>query len=469
MNNILTIRRMFSLLCAGMVVAGGYTSLAEEDTYGKHEEIAQTFYSSEVKGVEGQKLFDEKSSADDYISYSFMHNNELKASFRRWEYALEKARQAGYLDEPVLTFEQAVDKVDLDYRIGLSQPIPWYGKRALRKKIGVAEADAAMYQFETIKTELFMMVVKAFNEYLYLGRVIEVAREDLSLLSDLEKVVQAKYKANGAEFSDLTKVQVEIDKLKNELATFKDERLVRSSRLASQLDLDTETLLPWPASTERAQADIPEDVLFDLLADLNPELKVMASVLERDGYAKRLAGKSHYPNFTIGAGWMQMPENEARESMSDTSFMVGIKIPLWQRKYASERRGAAAMVNATREARTHLKNNLKVELREAIFKSKDASRRIRLFEDSLIPKGVQALEVARQDYTNGKTGFMMLIDAQRTLLEFKIMRERALADRGIALAEIGCCVGKYGSPSEWIKEIAQENSGKDKAVKKGEK
>ncbi|HAS82364.1 MAG TPA: hypothetical protein DCS43_06760 [Verrucomicrobia bacterium] len=73
----------------------------------------------------------------------------------------------------------------------------------------------------------------------------------------------------------------------------------------------------------------------------------------------------------------------------------------------------------------------------------DAERRIGLLATSLVPKAEQALEVAREEFSAGKADFMTLIDAQRTLLEFRLMRERATADREIAMGDIGCCVGKY--------------------------
>jgi len=437
--------------CWLILGVSGCASIPADNAFKKYDDIKNEFYGSASGTIPAPAYPDKNSTVDDYINHAFLVNPELKAAFSQWKASLERTGQAGYLDDPALTFEKTVDEVDLDYRVAISQEIPWYGKRDLRTKAGLASAEKAMYKLETVKLELYMKVVMAFNEYRYLGLVINVTSDNLKLLTDLETVVRARYKSGNAQFSDLTKLQVEMDKLKNELATLRDQRLVRSSMLAALLDLKMDTALPWPKRQLRSQSDIPDDVLFDMLRDLNPELKAMDSALERSKHSLDLAGKMGLPDFVFGAGWMVMPEDDAEGQKTDIGLMAGITLPIWRSRYSAERREAEAMYNAVSEERKNLVNHLKVELRMALFQSKDALRRIKLFEDSLIPRAKQSLEVARQDYISGKAGFMALIDAQRTLLEFTIMHARALADREIAVAEIGCCVGKYQAPVESVK------------------
>ncbi|MFC1498387.1 TolC family protein [Verrucomicrobiota bacterium] len=428
----------------------GCASISENTAFHEYDNIKNKFYNS-ASTTAAPKYPDENSTVDNYINHAFLVNPELKAAFNRWKASLEQARQAGYLDDPSLTFEKAIDEVDLDYRVAISQKIPWYGKRSLLKKAKIAGAEEAMYEFETVKLELYMKVVMAFNEYQYLGRVTSVTSDNLKLLTDMEAAVRARYESGKAEFSDLIKVQVEMDKLKNELSTLQDQRLVRSNMLAALLDLKMDKALPWPKMQLLDQTDIPDDVLFDMLRDLNPELKAMDSMLEKKKLSLDLARKTGWPDFVFGASWMAMPENDAGEHMTDTGLMAGITLPIWRGKYSAERKEAEAMYKAVFNKRKDLTNRLKVELRTALFKSKDALRRIKLFEDSLLPKAKQALEVTRKDYASGKANFMSLIDAQRTLLEFTVMHVRALADREIAIAEIGCCVGKYQAPGESTK------------------
>jgi outer membrane protein TolC len=140
---------------------------------------------------------------------------------------------------------------------------------------------------------------------------------------------------------------------------------------------------------------------------------------------------------------MVMPGTDGSGDESDVSLMAGLTIPLWRGRTRAGIREAEAMLQAASRERDDMQSKLKAELSMALFKFRDAERRIGLFAKSLVPKAGQALEVARQEFSTGKADFMTLIDAQRTHLEFRLLLERATADREIALGEIGCCIGKY--------------------------
>jgi outer membrane protein TolC len=72
----------------------------------------------------------------------------------------------------------------------------------------------------------------------------------------------------------------------------------------------------------------------------------------------------------------------------------------------------------------------------AFFQHRDGTRRVALFQDSLIPKGQEALRSLDTAYQSGKGGFLDLIDAQRALLEFQLQAAQAQTDRAKALAAI---------------------------------
>lgn len=385
---------------------------------------------------------DGQSTLDDYLNFAFTHSPALKADFDRWKASLERIPQARSLDDPALSFEYFVRQMDTRYQVGLTQMFPAFGTLDLREKRAAAEAEAAMHRFEAERLMLFDRVVKAFYEYHYLSRAIQLTEENYRLLADLEQVVASRYKTGLAPFSEFIKTQVEKDRLANDLSALQDERSARSAGLAALLNLPVYDVLAWPKMSPSGTALVDVDVLNDMLEELNPELKGAGAMIAAETYRERLARRNALPEVMLGASWMVMPGmNDGNES--DVGLMAGISLPLWRGKYRAEVREAAAMVRAATSERDNMQNMLKAELSMAIFKVHDAERRIALFSGSLIPKATQALEVSNQEYKAGKSGFMTLIDAGRTWLEFSLMLERATVDREIALGEIGCCIGKY--------------------------
>ena len=436
------LHKLIPLLLASFIATGCVT-VKEEEIHNRYEATYDSFYKpSDTSNI--TTSFDNNSTLSDYLKYAFAHNPKLRAAFNHWKAALEHIPQARSLEDPTLSFDYFIEQLDTRHKVSLQQVFPAFGKLTLRNNIAASEAQTAMHHFEADRTMLFDHTVKAFCEYYYLSRATAITDENHKLLTDLEAVVAAKYKAGATPFSGLIKVQVEKERIANELATLKDERESRSSTLAALLNMPTHTkVIPWPKISLSSQSYMDDDVLIDMIENLNPELREVESMITTWKYRKKLARKNFLPDFTIGASWITMPGQEDDEDVSDTSITAGISIPLWLGKYRAETREADAMINATINERDNMRNMLIAELKMAIFKSRDAQRRITLFKKSLIPKATQAMEVARQEFSTGKTDFMTLIDAQRTLLEFRLMAERATVDYEIAMAEIGCCIGKY--------------------------
>ncbi len=426
---------------AALVITGCAT-VPEQALREQHEIAGRALYARPAGVVAEARFAAMPATLDEYLRQAFGNNADLRSAFERWQAALERIPQARALDEPNLSFEYFIEQMDTRYQVSLTQMFPAFGTLRLREGRAAAEAQAAMHNFEAKRLILFDEVVKAFYEYHYLARATQVTAENHQLLSDLEQVVTIRYKAGLAPFADLIKVQVEKDRITNDLATLRDERASRSAILAALLNLPGSDVLPWPQFSPSGAALVDVDVLDGMLADLNPELKAAAAMINAGTYREKLAHKSFLPDFMVGASWMVMPGMNGG-SQSEYGIMAGISLPVWRGKYRAEVREAEAMVRAAVNERDNMQNQLKAELRMAVFKFNDAERRISLFSSSLIPKASQALEVAKQEFSTGKADFMTLIDAQRTLLEFRLMLERVQADREIALGEIGCCIGTY--------------------------
>ncbi len=369
------------------------------------------------------------------------HNPALRAAFERWRAALERIPQARALGDPTLSFEVFVEQTDLRYQVSLTQMFPAFGKRGLREDAAVAEAEAARHTFEAERFALLDRLSKSFFNYRYLARATAVTEENVSLLAELEKAVNARYQSGAAPFADLIKVQIEKDRLNDRLAALRDQRRAQSAGLSALLNLPVGDPLPWPRVEPATRMIVDETALADILSDLNPELKAAEARIEAAHRRAALARRDGLPDVMLGAGWMVMPGMDGRGDESDIGLMAGLTLPVWRGRIRAGIREAAALLEASAQDRDAMRNRLRAELSLAVFQFHDAERRMALFNDSLIPKAQQALTVARQAYADGAAEFMTLIDAQRTLLEFQLQAERAAADREIALADIGCCIG----------------------------
>ncbi len=388
--------------------------------------------------------FTSDSTIDDYLSYAFDNNAALKAADKRADAASESVKQSGYFPEPILSYEHMVEQHDTQYRVGISQQVPGFGKLRLRKRVAGFRAERIKHDAEALRLMVFEQVIKAFYEYHYLGSSIRITKDNVELLDDLEKVVESRFKTKQVKYSDLLKVQVERDKLKDQLEGLREMRPVLSAKLSALLNLPKDApVLPWPKVATSASAVLSYDILMDMLDTLNPELRSVDATVKEFGAERDFAARSIVPDFMFGVSYMLMPEVDNGSTPEDYGLMLGISVPVLFGKYRSEKLEANLKKDAALNLRSQLENDLSVELRVALYELQDAERQIKLLNESLIPKAEQAFEVARKEFSNSEASFITLIDAQRTLFDLSLNLERARVDKEIAIGEIGCCVGKH--------------------------
>jgi outer membrane protein TolC len=121
---------------------------------------------------------------------------------------------------------------------------------------------------------------------------------------------------------------------------------------------------------------------------------------------------------------------------------LSLNLPLWIGRYRAAEREARARLRASARRREDKANQLLTDLKFAVFHFRSAERKADLYGNSLIPKAEQALAASQRAFAGGEADFFDLIEAQRTLLEFQLAHERALADRAQRLAEIEMLVGR---------------------------
>ena len=116
--------------------------------------------------------------------------------------------------------------------------------------------------------------------------------------------------------------------------------------------------------------------------------------------------------------------------------MVGVSIPLQFDKYRAEREEKAELASAARADVESIRQKLLADLHRAIQSWREADKRLGLYRDKLLPAAEQALEVTSESYRNDKASVTDLIDSERTLLDLRLMYQRALASARKAALEI---------------------------------
>ena len=395
---------------------------------------------------------DENATREDYVSYALLNNAGLRAGYSRWMAALQKVPQVKSLPNPTVGYSYFIESIETRvgpqrHRFELMQMIPFPGKLGLRGEAAFAAAKAEGARFEQEKRNVLFRVKDAYYEYYYLAQAIRVTEENVGLLTRLEEVASQQVRA-GASQQDMLRAQVELGKLQDRLASLRDMRGVIEARLNAELNRPITTPIPWVRQISGHTPVLTQDELFAFTRDGNWELRSLDFDIEKSRKAVALARKEFYPDIGVGVGYVATGEAQAGAMNPDdngkdaVAVMVSVSLPVWRGRLKGGLEEARAALAAATEARQHRENMLLSQVRIALYRYNDAVRQVRLYGETLIPKGEQALSSAEAGYRAGKVDFVNIIDSERQLLAFHLAYERALADQQQRLAELEMLAGR---------------------------
>jgi cobalt-zinc-cadmium efflux system outer membrane protein len=375
-----------------------------------------------------------------YLTYAALHNAGLRAAFEEWKAALEQIPQAKALPDPAFTYDYFVEQIDTRQRVGIMQMFPWFGKIAARTDAAAAGAKAAQSRYEAKKLQLFFDVKDAFYEYVYLAGATRIAAENLELMQHFEEVARTKHLAAAATHPDIIRAQIEVVKLQNELTSLEQSRSPTVARLNAVLNRPSEAPLPWPREEAGQPVDVNRATLVAVLKQRNPELAAMTFDIERLSREVDVAKKNFYPDVGLGVEWMDM---NMGPMSGDDDVMLGLqlKLPLWRGSYRAGELQARAMARQAQHQRKQTENSLASRAERVLYEFEDSGREVRLYDDALVPRAQELIGASEAAYMAGTIDFLNLIDAQRTLLRFRLERERAWADQQQRLAELEMLIG----------------------------
>lgn len=385
-----------------------------------------------------------------YLQEAALANRDLRASFNRWKAALERVPQAAGIPDPRFTYGYYIVPIETRTgpqrnRLSLAQTFPWFGKLDL--KASVAGREAAIYgaQLEAQRLALYSLIKDAYYEYAYLGRAVAVTRENIGLMQYLADVAQARYASGQGAYGDVLKPQVELDRLEDRLRSLEDLRRPLSAKLAAAMDKPVDVLLPWPRTLPEMVTSCPDADLFSRLKEENPRLKILALTEQKEGLSGELAKKNWFPDLTLALDYIftdpaRVP-GMTNEGENPIIASVSLNLPIFYEKYAAAVREADFRRQAAIQDKAGLENQLSSSMELALYKYRDAHRRLSLYRELLIPKAEQTLAVTLTGFQSGGAGALDLIDAEKTLIELELSFERALADQAQRLAEMEQLVG----------------------------
>lgn len=387
------------------------------------------------------------------LSYAREHNPQWAASRHEVDAAAQRAQSAAALPDPVLRAElmditnQGTNKSTSLWpsqvgstRYTLMQSVPWYGKRDLKREAAEAGAEQARGQSAATWAELAAQIKSAYAQYYYVAGSRKITGDLFDLVTQMEKVAQARY-ANGlAAQQDVVRAQVEQTAIKTGLVALDNSKRQIEARLNALLSRPATLPLAAPQRLRSipATATLADHaVLEDRLRAHNPELFMEEAGVRASERGRDLAYRNRYPDLVLG-----ISPTQSGNAVREWGVMVELNIPLQQEARRAQEYESEAMLAAARARREATANRILSALAENLSGLEAAQRMESLGSGALLPQAHATFESALIGYRNGKVDFATLLDAARQTLNARLEVLKAQTDAQMSLAEVERLLGE---------------------------
>jgi len=336
------------------------------------------------------------------------------------------------------------------------QMLPWFGKLSLAEDAARERAAAAAEMVRATRLDVAVSVTRAFADYAYHARALEITEERLTLLRSLDDVVRSEYSSGGATYGDVMKAQVGLARIQDSYESLISATPAVSARLAASVGLAGADPLPLPEwiPDPPVRMPLPEDQAFEAH---NPDLLALGHEVEAARYESELAGRSYFPDLTVGLDYIETGEALMPVEDSGKDPLIGVaslSVPLWFGKHKGEVDGARAALTAAERMKDQRTLELGADLSMAKYRLEDELRRVALYVDRIVPAAEQSVAASDASYRAGKVDFDALISAHEMALESELSLARARADALVAASRLARLMGD----DEWGRGFTTEGT-----------
>jgi outer membrane protein TolC len=391
-------------------------------------------------------------TVEELLAVARQQSPEVMALRLEAEAAAERAAVSDALADPLLRTElrnitnsgSSASPSLLPSRVGstkytLIQPLPFWGKRDLKRGAAEAEADEARGRTDVAWQELAARIKTAYAQDYALSRQAALTREVIELVDRLADIGRARY-ANGlAPQQDVVRLGVEHTALQAELIQLENEQ--------HHAQVSINGLLARPANAPLAAlrklrplpapARLDFTALAERLREHNPQLFADAARIRAAEQNRASTYRNRYPDVALGVSPIQTGGR-----VNEWELMLEVNIPLQQATRRGQEREAERLLEAAEARRAASANRLLAELAENLSALEAAGRVATLTRGDLLPQAELTFQSALAGYENGKVDFATLLDAQRQIRKARQDAIKAEADQQARLADIERLIGE---------------------------
>lgn len=369
-------------------------------------------------------------------------NPQVSAALHRWQASRNVSKEVSALPETQVSVQQfsvgsprpfaGYSNSEFAYiGFGVSQDIPYPGKRGLRARVAQHEAESVEAQADSIRRTVVGNLKMVYFRLAYIQQTFGVLQNSDGLLNQVQEATEARYRVGQGNQQDVLKAQLQHTKILQEVAHHHQEEGLLQAQIKQLLGRPQESpdILADTLSLRALPYSVVE--LLERARELNPDVRSKQASIDGQEAQVELAQKNFRPDFNVQYSY-QRTNGDTRDYYMAT---FGIRLPNRGRQKAQLAEAQQNQERVKKELDAESDRVLS-EVQQQYVRVKTSEERLKIYTDGLVPQSEATFRSALSAYQSNKQDFESLLSESLDVLNLDLEYQSELADHESALAEL---------------------------------
>ena len=375
---------------------------------------------------------------DDVVALAVRDNRTLRA--KQHEYLATRANEitAGLRPNPVATWvadQYGNRNVDPEHTVTLGQPIELGGKRDRRLDSARAATRVTEFELADVRRQVVALVKKTFTDVLVGQATLDLARENLRSLDEVERI--QRFRAERGDISELELIRIQVQRFAFERDAADAVQAIRTAKIGLRALAGLDGLAAdFEVAGDLGFRDRPfdRDELYRLTIANRPDVRAAEAAREKARADVNLARANAWWDFT--------PQLEYKRTGPFDTFGFGVSIPL---RVFDRNQGEIARTRAEVDRAEALRQasalQALADVDTALAGVVTSREKVIALRDTYLPKALRVRETVEFAYRRGGVSLLDFLDAQRTYRETAVEHIRSVGAFWSAYYQLEAAVG----------------------------
>ncbi len=360
----------------------------------------------------------------------------IRAARAAIDMAQGKAVQARLYPNPVVAgFSPQMAGSYSQWSGTVAQDLVTAGKLRLSQQAALREVQKTQFELVRARFDVLRDVRRSFYLLLVAQRRQEIFNQLLQIATRSYDIGRQLAEAGEGTKADVLFWNIERDRAEVRLLNAGVDIETGRRELAAAMAVPREEIGPVAGDLLARLPDFDLAMLQEQVVQLNAQPRAAAADVARAQWALERAVVEPIPNVNLLGGYQRNVNFPAQDQ---GLAQVMMEVPLFDRNQGNIR-AAQADIAGSRAALRTIELDLATQTAQAVNAYRTARRLVVWYEESILPKARETLQLTQMLYGKGEVTFLSLLQAQRTLTETELAFVEAQAERwsnAVAIADL---------------------------------